>query len=135
MITDTVIPLPRRADSARAARAMARDACVGHVTAVVLEDVALVVSELVTNAIMHGDGEIQLRLQVDSGSIVVGVQDTGANRPQVPADGAGNESGRGMTLVAAVAQDWGVRALGDGKEVWCVLGPDVPAGDRLSPPP
>lgn len=134
MISDTVIPLPRRPDSARAARTMAKDACLGHVTTVVLEDVALVVSELVTNAIMHGDGDIRLRVQVDTDCIVVGVHDAGANRPLVHGIGTGTESGRGISLVAAVCQDWGVRALDDGsKEVWCVLGPAAPAARSLDP--
>ena len=129
MISDTVIPLPRRPDSARTARTMAREACADHTPAAVLEDVLLVVSELVTNAVVHGEGDIRLRVQVEADRIVVRVRDAGLERPRV-ATGSGADGGSGIALVAAVSRDWGVRSVDDGKEVWCVLSP---AADGAAP--
>jgi anti-sigma regulatory factor (Ser/Thr protein kinase) len=92
-------------------------------------DTALVVSELVTNAVRHGrvlGRLVELRLEFDmEKAVTVEVSDAGDRRPPQtaghPADVALAESGRGLALVAAFADAWGVRERVVGKTVWARL--------------
>jgi anti-sigma regulatory factor (Ser/Thr protein kinase) len=85
-------------------------------------DVELVVSELVTNAVIHGTGPITLRVRVIDGFVSVGVQDCGSGVPRMNRADPSREGGRGMTVVAGLVSDWGVRVdRGTGKEVWAIL--------------
>ena len=116
----------RRRDAARLARGYARAQCAGHTPPRLVEDVELVVSELVTNAMRHGRGEITMHLEVTPDRVVVGVQDQGAGRPSPRDADATDANGRGLALVAILATEWGVRPEpGGGKVVWCVLTPAV----------
>jgi PAS domain S-box-containing protein len=88
-----------------------------------LADVAeLVVSELVTNALRYGGGQMCLQLSRHEDGVVVEVYDEGVGTPRRRRAGADEEGGRGLLLVASVADGWGVRSRGDGKVVWCRLG-------------
>jgi len=101
---------------------------VGHAPQALVEDVELVVSELVTNAMRHGRGEITMHLEVAQDRVVVGVQDQGAGRPAPRQPDTTDSNGRGLALVALLATEWGVRPEpGGGKVVWCVLTPAVSA--------
>ncbi|MFJ2095496.1 ATP-binding protein [Streptomyces sp. NPDC087901] len=82
------------------------------------EDAALVISELVTNAILHGHGPVSLRM-VDRQSILEVSVGSDGPVPDLAVRLAGDddEFGRGLILVRAVAEAWGVR---DGR-VWCTL--------------
>ncbi|SCK36139.1 Anti-sigma regulatory factor (Ser/Thr protein kinase) [Streptomyces sp. WMMB 714] len=95
-----------------------------------VQDVALVVSELVTNAVRHGlvPGRlVEVRLEYDlEKAVTVEVSDAGDHRPPPAAPPlpcaveptALTESGRGLALVAAFAAEWGVRDRVVGKTVW-----------------
>lgn len=121
--TSTVV---RRRDAARLARRYARATCAGTAPPRVVEDVELVVSELVTNAVRHGHGRITMHLEVAPDRVVVGVQDEGAARPAPRQPDVSEVNGRGLALVAILATEWGVRPEpGGGKVVWCVLTPAV----------
>ena len=121
--TSTVVP---RRDAARLARGYARAQCAGQAAPTLVEDVELVVSELVTNAMRHGRGEVTMHLEVAPDRVVVGVQDQGAGRPCAREPDHAEMNGRGLALVAILATEWGVRAgPGGGKVVWCVLTPAV----------
>ena len=116
----------RRRDAARLARRYARAQCAGHTPSTLVEDVELVVSELVTNAMRHGRGQITMHLEVAPDRVVVGVQDQGAGRPSPRQPDATDANGRGLALVAILATEWGVSPEpGGGKVVWCVLTPAV----------
>ena len=116
----------RRRDAARLARRYARAQCAGNAPPTLVEDVELVVSELVTNAMRHGRGQIRMHLEVAPDRVVVGVQDQGAGQPAPREPDATDVNGRGLALVAILATEWGVRAgPGGGKVVWCVLTPAV----------
>jgi len=85
-------------------------------------DVELVVSELVTNAVVHGTGLITLRVRVIDGFVSVGVQDGGRDVPHIDSADPSREGGRGMAVIAGLVSDWGVRVEGEsGKEVWAIL--------------
>ena len=85
------------------------------------DDVLLCVSELATNALLHGvlpGRGYRLRLwSYADGLLRVEVHDSGDGLPHiaVPAD----ESGRGLLLVQALADAWGVDQRKPGKVVWC----------------
>ena len=82
----------------------------------------LLTSELVTNALQHGDGAIELQLRADPTALRVEVSDESPERPQRMNASAGSVSGRGMLLVEALASSWGILSHpGDGKAVWFEL--------------
>ncbi|MCK8434914.1 ATP-binding protein [Streptomyces sp. D2-8] len=86
-------------------------------------DVAeLLTSELVTNAIVHTDHDAVLTATVGPRGLRVEVRDFVARRPRVrvPVADEGT-NGRGMFLVQALADAWGVRPHGVGKAVWFEL--------------
>ncbi|MER5856633.1 SpoIIE family protein phosphatase [Streptomyces sp900105245] len=86
-----------------------------------LEDVAftteLVVSELVTNAITHASGPIGLRL-IHERTLICEVSDTSNTSPHLRRALSTDEGGRGLFLVAQVAQRWGTRYTATGKTIW-----------------
>ncbi|MFD9424956.1 MULTISPECIES: ATP-binding protein [unclassified Streptomyces] len=80
-----------------------------------VDGVELAVSELVTNAIQHGgsEAEVGLRISAIRGTVRVSVVDQ--NSAPAVLRRADAESGRGLLLVAAVADNWG----SSGEEAWC----------------
>ncbi|MGP2440189.1 ATP-binding protein [Streptomyces sp. JW3] len=101
---------------------------------------ALIAGELSANAVQHGrvpgrDFHVRLAAEADGTRLRLEVSDTlGEHRPAVAtAADPDAESGRGLLLVAALADDWGVtdRRGGPGKTVWAVLdtAPGHQAGD------
>jgi two-component sensor histidine kinase len=88
-----------------------------------LEDAQLVVTELVTNAVLHAATEVQLTLDIRPGTVRVEVADGNERLPRPREADAEDVTGRGLLLVAAVAESWGVSQRDDdGKVVWCALG-------------
>lgn len=95
------------------------------------DTVELVVAELATNAVTHGrvpgrDTELRLARNIAKGHVRVEVSDVRGERLPVPAPEDGSplaDSGRGLALVAALAEDWGVteRRGAPGKTVWAVV--------------
>ena len=75
----------------------------------VLDALSLVVSELVTNAVMHGQGAIRLRLRVDAGDLRGEVIDDGGGfEHELRAAGHFATSGRGLLIVDRLTTRWGV---------------------------
>jgi len=96
----------------------------------VTEASGLLLTELVTNAVVHAQSQVHVVASVADGMLEVGVADqaphshflapTGlmpAQRSEVPIAGL-PERGRGLALVAHLADGWGVADLGRGKQVW-----------------
>jgi PAS domain S-box-containing protein len=77
----------------------------------------LLVSELVTNAIRHTHGPIQLRMILD-GMLSVEVSDGSSSAPQLRRADRYDEGGRGLMLVAQLAERWGTRHTRTGKIIW-----------------
>ncbi|SEM44766.1 SpoIIE family protein phosphatase [Streptacidiphilus jiangxiensis] len=91
-----------------------------------LTDVAqLLVSELVSNALLHAGHPTQLRLIRDR-VLSIAVADTDARVPRVRHADADDEGGRGMLLINELAYRWGSRATAGGKLVWLEL--ELPIG-------
>lgn len=113
--------LPAAVTTPAAARALACDAVARGHARVRLDDVSLVVSELVTNAVIHGEGDIVLDVVVEDGSVHVEVSDREPHLPDPRDAPPDSESGRGLLLVAKLATQWGVRRDAPGKVVWADL--------------
>ncbi|MDT0573443.1 SpoIIE family protein phosphatase [Streptomyces sp. DSM 3412] len=80
----------------------------------------LVVSELVTNAIRYGRPPVRLRLIRDR-TLICEVSDSGGTTPHLRRARGYDEGGRGLLLVAQLAEDWGTRRARQGKTVWAEL--------------
>ena len=88
-----------------------------------IDDVALVVSEMVTNVVLHAETEAELVVSLGQGGLRVEVHD-GSPQPPVHkhrAELAG--TGRGVGLIESLAVDWGFEPEGTGKVVWAAFGP------------
>jgi serine phosphatase RsbU (regulator of sigma subunit)/anti-sigma regulatory factor (Ser/Thr protein kinase) len=79
----------------------------------------LLVSELVTNAIKYANGEILLRLVLETESLVCEVHDSSPALPRVLQVDKDAENGRGLHVVSQLAARWGARRTHTGKVVWC----------------
>ncbi|MFJ5815192.1 ATP-binding protein [Streptomyces sp. NPDC093108] len=102
------------------------------------DDVLLCVSELVTNALLHGvppgrGFRLRLHLEPVDGILRVEVHDSGGREVRLADSWAGRdeEGGRGLRLVAALADKWGVGEREPGKVVWCEF--EVPVGAGREP--
>lgn len=98
------------------------------------ETLVLLVSELVTNAVVHTGCPAVLRLLLSgvpdgsAGTVRLEVADSSA-RPPVPRCAEGDDTnGRGLALVEGLADRWGWSSEGVGKRIWCEL-------DRCEPGP
>ncbi|WP_324617144.1 ATP-binding protein [Streptomyces sp. NRRL S-37] len=111
--------------------------CVGrsrHVSSVFLklckvaeplrESVVLCVSELVTNGVKHGTGDVALRVRCRGAEIRVEVVDGSSTPATLRGAEAEDTSGRGLALVRALSWEWGVSK--DGRTTWCTF--RIPAG-------
>lgn len=100
------------------ARAAVRDLLSGFgISPDCSEAVCTVVSELVTNAQMHGTPPIGLEVRADHDAVEVQVHDHNPAMPSVRAATAG-QGGYGLRIVAAMSSAWGTRVERDGKTVW-----------------
>ncbi|MFH8682950.1 SpoIIE family protein phosphatase [Streptomyces lydicus] len=87
----------------------------------------LLLSELVTNAIRYGSGPIQVRLLHDR-TLTCEVADTSSTAPHLRRAATTDEGGRGLFLVAQLAQTWGTRYTADGKVIWAECALDATGG-------
>nr|WP_247745254.1 SpoIIE family protein phosphatase [Streptomyces oryzae] len=78
----------------------------------------LILSELVTNAIRYGTGPIRLRLLHDGDNLICEVADGSSTSPHLRRARTTDEGGRGLFLVARLAQRWGTRYTAHGKVIW-----------------
>ncbi|WP_406206112.1 ATP-binding protein [Streptomyces decoyicus] len=115
--------LPRRPESAGTARLLVRVALAAWNRDDLAEDGALIVSELVSNAVQHARRD-SIRVVVERTAlrtVRVAVADFSRARPVPRAPRDGGEDGRGLLLVAALAADWGTDERRWGKVVWADL--------------
>jgi hypothetical protein len=116
-LTDAVFSLPEddRRGGVALARDFARRAAVNCGYLGSHDDVVLVVNELATNAVCHGDGRPVVRITGDQDQVVVEVADDEPSHPQLRADGWG------LQLVARLGASWGFTVSAGQKVVWCEL--------------
>jgi anti-sigma regulatory factor (Ser/Thr protein kinase) len=94
-----------------------------------IDGAVLVLSELVTNAVLHAGGAHRILVACSVGWIHISVHDRRAGPIHTRHDD-GAVDGRGLRIVDRVAEDWGSRPLAGGKAVWAL----VPS-ERATPDP
>ncbi|MEU9110336.1 SpoIIE family protein phosphatase [Streptomyces sp. NPDC048483] len=112
--------LAPEARSVARARELARDQLTDWGLQELVDTTELLVSELVTNALRHGQGEIRLRLLLDR-TLVCEVWDADLAQPRRRRARDTDEGGRGLQLVGLLSTGWGSRRTPRGKTVWFEL--------------
>jgi anti-sigma regulatory factor (Ser/Thr protein kinase) len=127
-LTEVTLPtmlrrhLPPHPTSAGEARRIVRRllATAGQVD--LIDPAELLVSEIVTNAVLHAGTSIDLRCTLVDHSLLVEVDDRGGQLPSYRGyDDATVCSGRGLVLLEQVAERWGVIPTFGGKTVWFLV--------------
>jgi anti-sigma regulatory factor (Ser/Thr protein kinase) len=113
------VDLPPEPASATRARALARERLESSCTDEVLDTVALLVTELVTNAILHARTPLRLTLEFRPAHVRICVHDGSTEPPTLRHYGSDAVTGRGLALVEQLSSSWGVDAMATGKVVWC----------------
>ncbi|MDX3260312.1 SpoIIE family protein phosphatase [Streptomyces sp. MI02-2A] len=119
--------LPREPRSVGRAREYARGQLLAWDLEPLVDTTELLVSELVTNALRYGEGEIRLRLLLDR-TLVCEVWDSGLVQPRRRRARDTDEGGRGLQLVGLLSAAWGSRRTPRGKTVWFEL--PLPDGEN-----
>ncbi|MEU1484310.1 ATP-binding protein [Streptomyces sp. NPDC005752] len=112
---------PRRKTSVRASRDFVDQVLTGWQLAPLIADIKLCVSELATNALLHGvppGREFSVRLSATDHFVRLAVRDSGGGRPAVRLVGEESGSGRGLFLARQLAAELGVDHHAVGKTVW-----------------
>ncbi|MER6995686.1 SpoIIE family protein phosphatase [Streptomyces sp. NPDC000410] len=113
--------LPAEPGEVATARRLAREQLAAWALDEQADTLELLVSEVVTNAVRHTDSaRIELRL-VRTDALLCEVTDDGHTLPALRAAGPDDESGRGLSVVSALAREWGTSRSGAGKSVWFEL--------------
>ncbi len=108
--------------SASAARRWSRGVTERWGAAAAADLVGLVVSELVTNAVVHGRGPVQVDLDLDENRVRVAVTDTGPGMVVMRRHDVAALGGRGLQIIEALAISWGSTSGPDrGKTVWATV--------------
>jgi serine/threonine-protein kinase RsbW len=123
----TIVQVPSKpASAALVRRRLAAELLSAQLSREVVEDAVLIASELVTNAIRHAaplpDGKLTVAWDVEGPEVIVKVTDGGgAGRPRVRHPAPEEVSGRGLSLVEALASRWGVEDTAGATTVWASL--------------
>ena len=145
---DADAQMPHRVDSVPAARAFLTQLLHGwEIDDRVIDDASLLTTELMSNAVEHGSGVVELEIAVQDGLLHIGVHDDSAELPtRHDASTSNLEGGRGIWLVQSIARDWkGPRpstpqepAMSDANQPGSDAGPSMSAGpsspDTQAPP-
>jgi anti-sigma regulatory factor (Ser/Thr protein kinase) len=116
------VELPPSADSVRTARRFLRETLASWDAEPLEWTASQAVSELVTNAVLHAGTPITVTLTLPGdGRLRVEVGDGSPRVPQQRRYGQRATTGRGIALVAGLAEAWGVETRPGGKTVWCEL--------------
>jgi anti-sigma regulatory factor (Ser/Thr protein kinase) len=110
---------PCQPEAVTAARRFVRDALVDQPLEIT-QAAELMASELATNCVRHARTDFELVIH-SQGQIRIEVRDTGEGRPTPLAPSARELSGRGLLIVEAMSDAWGVIPARSGKTVWFTL--------------
>jgi anti-sigma regulatory factor (Ser/Thr protein kinase) len=116
----TVQTLPAVPDSPAMARTLVRAELSGCSESTVTT-AELMISELVTNAVVHGGTPIRIELEHGDNVVKATVTDGGTALPVLRHPQRSAEHGRGLMIVSSLAHDWGVVENENGKSVWFSL--------------
>lgn len=129
MSSDHTFAVRNGRDAPAAVRAALRERG-AHLADGMRDDLLLLLTELVTNAVRHSgteDGaaiEIEMREKRDCVRVVVTDKGTGFDRPDRPEPDHSTTGGLGLVLVDRLARAWGTRRVRQGSQVWFALAHD-----------
>jgi anti-sigma regulatory factor (Ser/Thr protein kinase) len=109
MSVEVSLELPRNASASRTARAAVRSRFGEQLANDRLQDLNLLITELVNNAVLYGQGAIRFKLQLD-GCVIRGeaIDDGGGFEREIRQRGVDDVGGRGLSLVEELTTDWGI---------------------------
>ena len=126
------VALPRTPAAAAVARDHVRDVLGEALNRERFADVQLAVTELVANAVVHGSGNIRLRLRLEGRRLYGEVIDDGGGfEHAVRRRSSSDVTGRGLGIVAALTDEWGIHE--GSTHVWFALHANGSAAD-VTPP-
>ncbi len=109
-------------EAAGRSRAFAAGVCAQWSLRTIIDDVVLLVSELVTNAVLHARTNAELQLARGGGMLSIAVADHSPTLPQTRSGEPFAPGGRGLLLVTGLAETVGsYRTAGGSKVVWCAV--------------
>ncbi|MGI4896375.1 MAG: SpoIIE family protein phosphatase, partial [Janthinobacterium lividum] len=121
-VPSTVLVLEPDPAAVRQARTFVHDYCCQlEECGDICDTLTLLVSEVVTNAILHGRSQARLRVTATTSAVRVEVSDDDSRLPLLAAADSGALGGRGLALIDLLASAWGVREEAVGKTVWLEL--------------
>ena len=121
-LAEVRVTLTAEGGSCARARQVVREAAVSwELSEDLSDDAQLVVTELVSNGIDHGEGPITLTVSRKAGGMLVEVRDESPKLPQLRPVDPSSPRGRGMQLVQALSVSWGTTPERGGKVVWAQL--------------
>jgi hypothetical protein len=127
MAADLTLKLPPAPTAPGYARRAAQQRFAGRLSRRRLNDLALVISELVGNAVVHGRGEVVLRLQLDGETLRGEIIDEGDGfEHEVRTRGPDDIGGRGRMLVESMTSRWGIHE--GTTHVWFEMSPAAEDG-------
>lgn len=130
-----VVQLPGSRQSVGVARRFVADAVDGCVDDDQLDTATLLVTEVVTNAVLHARTDVSVHVVAGPSGVLVLVADGSTSRPLRRPHGEESVSGRGLELVEGLADDYGVLTTSTGRTVWFSLGSAHAPGPSGWPPP
>ncbi|HEY4451710.1 MAG TPA: ATP-binding protein [Solirubrobacteraceae bacterium] len=107
-------------ESVSAARQFAR-AALGRQPDETLDAVELMVSELATNCVQHAESDFEIAVSVSEPDIRIEARDTGEGRPTPRSPAPTEPTGRGLRIVEAMSDSWGIVPGARGKTVWFTI--------------
>jgi anti-sigma regulatory factor (Ser/Thr protein kinase) len=113
------VDLPPEPSSATRARTLAREQLERSCPSDAVDTIALLVTELVTNAILHARTPLLLTVDTGPDHVRICVEDASNERPALRRYDPDAVTGRGLALVERLASSWGVDTTPAGKVVWC----------------
>jgi len=129
--TEYTVELPPEPASARRGREFARSVVTPWGLEEMLDDIALGITELISNAVRHAKSGVVVTIRRDQQCVTIEVLDHNPAPVQPVANVQEDPyatSGRGLHLVSAISADWGVRRIASGKVVWFSL--ELPRAGR-----
>ncbi|HEY0486993.1 MAG TPA: SpoIIE family protein phosphatase [Mycobacteriales bacterium] len=124
MIVEGGLRLGDEADAVPRARKFAASILRATALTDLVADVEIVVSELVTNGLLHADKPVIVRVLPRPDAVRIEVQDSTRHHPIRGLASSEAMTGRGIRLVEALSRRWGVDAAGEGKVVWAEITPE-----------
>jgi anti-sigma regulatory factor (Ser/Thr protein kinase) len=105
-------------DAPRAARRFVITTLVEWGDRTLVDDAAVVVTELATNAVVHADSDFTVAVSSSPSAVRISIRDASPVAPAVGRPSLSASSGRGLGMVASLVSRWGDEPLGIGKVVW-----------------